>query len=159
MRRPILLLALVAAMLAVASGAALALTRDCEPFRDCFGSNRSDTMRGSRGTDFMFGLAGNDTMKGNGRWDQIEGGKGADKVYGMRGGDDTLWGGHGGGCSPTPPRTTATPAATTSTAATGPILFWAAWRKGVWIASLEGKAMTASVPSRGVSFQADTRWW
>jgi len=63
MSRPILLLALAPAMLAVASGAALALTRDWEPLRDSFGSNRSDTMRGSRGTDYMFGLAGNDTMK------------------------------------------------------------------------------------------------
>jgi Ca2+-binding RTX toxin-like protein len=92
--RAALLFTAMTAALMIASGVALADNIRCKAFQDCFGSNRSDTMRGTPKTDFMFALAGNDTMKGNDSWDQLEGGKGADKIYGMRGDDAPLWGGH-----------------------------------------------------------------
>ncbi len=92
MRRVILLLALMAATLVVASGVALAVNK--------VGTNGPDTLRGTNGDDNLVGLGGNDALFGLGGSDNLVGGEGKDWVLGGNerrplGGDKNLAGGPG----------------------------------------------------------------
>jgi Ca2+-binding RTX toxin-like protein len=92
MRRVILLLALMAATLVVASGVALAVNK--------VGTNGPDTLRGTNGDDNLVGLGGNDDLFGLGGRDNLLGGEGKDWVLGgserrLGGGDKNLAGGPG----------------------------------------------------------------
>ena len=92
MRRVILLLALMAATLVVASGVALAVNK--------VGTNGPDTLRGTNGDDNLVGLGGNDVLYGLGGRDNLLGGEGKDWVLGGNerrplGGDKNLAGGPG----------------------------------------------------------------
>ncbi len=92
MRRVILLLALMAATLVVASGVALAVNK--------VGTNGPDTLRGTNGDDNLVGLGGNDDLFGLGGRDNLLGGEGKDWVLGGNerrplGGDKNLVGGPG----------------------------------------------------------------
>jgi Ca2+-binding RTX toxin-like protein len=105
MRKTVLLLALMASALVVASGIAWARAIEC-PNRDgnlCVGSKKSDTMtgtanademRGRKGADQMFGLGGNDYLLGAGGIDVIRGGPGNDTINGGNG-RDRLFGDEG----------------------------------------------------------------
>ena len=92
MRRVILLLALMAATLVVASGVALAVNK--------VGTNGPDTLRGTNGDDNLVGLGGNDDLFGLGGSDNLVGGEGKDWVLGgnerrLQRGDKNLAGGPG----------------------------------------------------------------
>ena len=92
MRRVILLLALMAATLVVASGVALAVNK--------VGTNGPDTLRGTNGDDNLVGLGGNDVLFGLGGRDNLLGEEGKDWVLGgnerrASGGDKNLVGGPG----------------------------------------------------------------
>ncbi len=92
MRRVILLLALMATTLVVASGVALAVNK--------IGTNGPDTLRGTNGSDNLVGLGGNDDLFGLGGRDNLLGGEGKDNVIGgserrLLGGDKNLAGGPG----------------------------------------------------------------
>ena len=92
MRRTVLLVAVVAACLVMASGVALAVDR--------VGTNGPDTLRGTDGADNLLGLGGNDDLVGLGGSDNLVGGPGKDAVLGgdergPRGGDKNLVGGGG----------------------------------------------------------------
>jgi Ca2+-binding RTX toxin-like protein len=92
MRRVILLLALMAATLVVASGVALAVNK--------IGTNGPDTLRGTNGDDNLVGKGGDDNLFGLGGSDDLLGGQGRDNVLGGNeerplGGDKNLLGGPG----------------------------------------------------------------
>jgi Ca2+-binding RTX toxin-like protein len=92
MRRTVLLVAVVAACLVMASGVALAVDR--------VGTNGPDTLRGTDGEDNLLGLGGNDELLGLGGSDNLVGGPGKDIVFGGNelrpgGGDKNLVGGGG----------------------------------------------------------------
>jgi hypothetical protein len=74
MRRTVLLVAVVAACLVMASGVALAVDR--------VGTNGPDTLRGTDGEDNLLGLGGNDELLGLGGSDNLVGGPGKDIVFG-----------------------------------------------------------------------------
>ena len=79
MRRMTLLLAVVAAVLVVASGVALA--------RDFVGTDRGERIVGTDSADTIDGNGGDDTIIGKRGPDRIRGGNGKDKQYGGRGSD------------------------------------------------------------------------
>ncbi len=90
MRRVILLLAVMAMTLVVASGVALAVNK--------VGTNGPDTLRGTNGDDNLVGRGGNDDLFGLGGSDNLLGGEGKDWVLGGNerrpfGGDKNLLGG------------------------------------------------------------------
>ncbi len=92
MRRVILLLAVMAATLVVASGVALAVTK--------IGTNGPDTLRGTNGSDNLLGKGGNDVLYALAGNDDLQGGEGKDWVLGgnerrLQGGDKNLLGGSG----------------------------------------------------------------
>ncbi len=92
MRRLVLLLAVMAAALVLASGVALAVNR--------VGTNGPDTLRGTDGSDNLSGLGGEDRLLGKGGEDNLSGGAGKDVVLGgderrPGGGDKNLDGGGG----------------------------------------------------------------
>ena len=92
MRRTVLLVAVMAAALVMASGVALAVDR--------VGTNGDDVLRGTDGEDNLVGLGGNDDLFGKGGSDNLSGGPGKDIVLGgderePRGGDKNLDGGDG----------------------------------------------------------------
>jgi Ca2+-binding RTX toxin-like protein len=94
MRRPVLLMALAAVALLVASGVAIAATLNCSgncvgtPNPDrLIGSNNSQTMRGLGGGDSISGYRGDDIVEGNGGADAVFGGLGDDRVSGGSGND------------------------------------------------------------------------
>jgi Ca2+-binding RTX toxin-like protein len=92
MRRTIVLLAIMALTLLVASGAALAATK--------IGGPGPNTLRGTNGADNLLGNSGNDTIYGLGGRDNLLGGPGKDivsggNVGGPRGGDKNVVGGPG----------------------------------------------------------------
>ena len=89
MRKMGLLLAALDVGLAVASGAALAATRNCP--RNCTGTDDPDRLIGSTASQTMLGLGGGDSISGD---DDVEGGAGGDAVYGGTG-DDRVLGGTG----------------------------------------------------------------
>lgn len=93
MRRAILLLAVMAATLVMASGVALAVARA--------GGPGDDTLRGTNGTDALAGNGGDDDLLGFRGTDALSGGEGRDAVLGgnevgPRAGDRALAGGPGG---------------------------------------------------------------
>ena len=59
------------------------------------GSDQSETLNGTGGTDMMFGLSGQNIIKGNAGNDLLCGGNGNDTISGGDG-DDTMDGGNGG---------------------------------------------------------------
>lgn len=59
-----------------------------------FGYSGNDILRGLRGDDILSGGIGNDTLRAGGGDDQLFGGKGNDALFGF-GGDDDLFGGKG----------------------------------------------------------------
>jgi Ca2+-binding RTX toxin-like protein len=88
-----LLLTVMAAVLVMASGVALAVARS--------GGPGNDTLRGTDGTDALEGNGGNDDLLGLGGTDALSGGKGRDALLGgneraPQGGDKALAGGPGG---------------------------------------------------------------
>src|SRR3712207_5404374 len=92
MRRVILLLAVMAATLVLASGVALAVNK--------VGTGGPDTLRGTNGDDNLVGLGGNDVLFGLGGSDNLLGEEGNDWVLGGNerrpgGGDKNLVGGPG----------------------------------------------------------------
>jgi Ca2+-binding RTX toxin-like protein len=83
MRRiAILLMAMAAAALIVASGVAFAVIKDCQPDIKCVGTPQSDVLTGTSGSDRIYGLANSDTLQGLGGGDQLVGGKGTDDLRG-----------------------------------------------------------------------------
>jgi Ca2+-binding RTX toxin-like protein len=92
MRRTVLLLAVMAACLVVASGVALAVNR--------VGTNGHDVLKGTDGSDNLLGRGGQDDLFGKGGSDNLSGGPGKDNVLGggerrIGGGDKNLDGGSG----------------------------------------------------------------
>jgi hypothetical protein len=90
MRRVVLVLALMAATLVVASGVALAINE--------IGTDGPDTLKGTNGADNLLGRGGNDVLFGLGGRDSLLGGEGKDWVLGGNerrplGGDKNLVGG------------------------------------------------------------------
>src|SRR5918994_2664519 len=79
LRRMTLLLAVVAAVLVVASGVALA--------RDFVGTDRGERIVGTDSADTIDGNGGDDTIIGKGGPDRIRGGNGSDEQYGGPGND------------------------------------------------------------------------
>jgi Ca2+-binding RTX toxin-like protein len=74
MRRVVLLLAVIAATLVVASGVALAITK--------IGADGPDTLKGTDKADNLSGRGGNDDLFGLGGRDNLLGGPGKDNVLG-----------------------------------------------------------------------------
>lgn len=94
---------LVAAATVLASSLALAATITCKAEVECMGTPGRDTLKGSNGEDYIYGLgrtdtlkglAGNDGLYGGGGSDKLSGGPEGDGVYGGSG-NDTLQGGGG----------------------------------------------------------------
>ncbi len=88
-----LLLAVMAAVMVMASGVALAVARS--------GGPGDDILRGTDGTDALEGNGGDDVLLGYKGTDALSGGKGRDAVLGgnergVQGGDKALEGGPGG---------------------------------------------------------------
>jgi hypothetical protein len=101
MRRAILLVAMMAVSLLLASGVALAVTKIGTDGPDTLrGTNGADQLVGKGGNDILLALAGNDTLLGGGGKDIIFGGSLAEPLGGtknMVGGDgnDAFFGGLG----------------------------------------------------------------
>lgn len=106
MRRTAKVLAVVALMVALSAGVAVAASLTGTPDRDVLdGSGRSETISGLGGYDTLHGNGGGDTVKGGAAADEVNGGVGADKTYGNAGNDylfdapdddrDVLYGGSG----------------------------------------------------------------
>jgi Ca2+-binding RTX toxin-like protein len=89
MRRTVLFVAVMAVAMLVASGVALAVTKNCA--RDCVGTPNPDRLIGSSNDQTMKGLGGADSISGNRGEDDVEGNGGADAVYGGLG-DDRVYG-------------------------------------------------------------------
>jgi RTX calcium-binding nonapeptide repeat (4 copies) len=92
MRRVVLVLALVGAMLVAASGMALAVNE--------IGTNGPDTLKGTNGSDNLLGRGGNDVLYGFAGRDNLLGAEGKDWILGgdergPLGGDKNLVGGGG----------------------------------------------------------------
>jgi Ca2+-binding RTX toxin-like protein len=79
MQRGVLMLVVMALVLVVASGLALAVEKT--------GDGGNNTIRGTKGTDTLSGGGGNDDIFGKGRRDRLYGDSGADKVFGNTGPD------------------------------------------------------------------------
>ena len=87
--------AMVAVMIVVAAGMALAVTE--------VGTNASETIPGTAGLDQLYGLGGDDTIRGFAEDDKEIGGTGADTLFGGLGDDrqrggigkDIVYGGNG----------------------------------------------------------------
>src|SRR5215217_7142125 len=88
MRRTIVLLAIIALTVLVASGVALAVTKIGGPGPDHLkGTNGADNLIGQGGNDTLLALAGNDDLIGGPGKDVVVGGKGSDNVLGSEGND------------------------------------------------------------------------
>ena|SRR5215210_349382 len=94
MRRTFLLLASIALVVLLASGVALALTKQCRGHDRCFGTREDDRLLGSPGDNNMVGRDGNDTLKGFDGRDRLYGSEGNDRLVGGNKGDQ-LFGGPG----------------------------------------------------------------
>ncbi len=95
-----LMLALVAAALLLAAGAALAKDIACTGGGECRGTEQADAITGTPGDDRILGLAGNDALVGDlarvGGDDVIRGGAGDDNITDLAPGDaDAVFGGKG----------------------------------------------------------------
>jgi hypothetical protein len=108
LRRAILLVAMMAVSLLVASGMALAVTKIGTDGPDRLrGTNGDDTLLGKGGNDLLFALGGRETLLGGEGNDYLYGHTGADRIVGGEGDDlifqgpypetakDTLSGGDG----------------------------------------------------------------
>lgn len=95
-RRAILLILTMAATVVLASGVALAVTKQCQGGLSfiCSGTKKGDTLLGTNDFDYILGKGGNDTLKGFGSSDELYGGKGNDQIFGGAA-NDTLHGGLG----------------------------------------------------------------
>lgn len=92
-RRALLLTALMAAALVVASGMAFAATISC-PNRDgklCVGTPRGDTMTGRNSADDIRGRSGSDTLRAGKGSDKLRGDLGNDTLQGAGGNDTYLF--------------------------------------------------------------------
>lgn len=76
-----------AAALALSSGVALAVTRQCKTGVPCYGTKERDLMKGSAGNDSMYGKGSGDTLKGFGGSDILRGQGRSDRLFGGSGGD------------------------------------------------------------------------
>jgi Ca2+-binding RTX toxin-like protein len=93
MRRTLLLLAVMAAVLVMASEVALAVARSGGPGDDTLrGTNGPDALSGKGGNDDLFGLRGTDALSGGAGRDLVLGGNEAGPLLG----DRALSGGPGG---------------------------------------------------------------
>ena len=79
MRRAILLLAAMGAAMVLASGVALAVTKQCKTYDAftnkgiCYGTNERDTLRGTDGVNVMYAKFGGDRLYGFGSQDHMHG--------------------------------------------------------------------------------------
>ncbi len=89
MRRMATILAVLALMLALSSGAALAAFED-----SITGTDHTDIISGTGRAEQISGLGGDDRINGGGGPDLVEGGRGADEL-GDGLGKDTVYGGSG----------------------------------------------------------------
>jgi Ca2+-binding RTX toxin-like protein len=87
MRKMVLLLAVVGAMVALTAGAALAVTEDA--------GSGNDTVVGTNGPDKLYGGSGNDWVYGLGGADRVGGGSGNDPALSGGPGRDSISGGSG----------------------------------------------------------------
>jgi Ca2+-binding RTX toxin-like protein len=100
MRRAILLLAAMAAAMVLASGVALAVTKQCKTYDAftnkgiCYGTNERDTLRGTDGVNVMYAKAGGDRLYGFGSQDRMHGQGDNDRLFGGAD-DDQLYPGRG----------------------------------------------------------------
>ncbi len=91
--RVILLLVVMGAALVLASGVALAVTRQCKTIDPvtgagtCFGTKERDKLLGTEGHNIMYAKGSGDTLEGFGGSDILYGQKGKDKVIGGFGND------------------------------------------------------------------------
>lgn len=98
--RAALFLATMGAALVFSGGVAVALnTVQCKAWTtDCFGTGAPDLMKGSTGSDWMYGKGRNDTLRGFGNTsdneEELHGQGGNDKLYGGSG-QEILYGGPG----------------------------------------------------------------
>lgn len=93
MRRTVLVLVVMASVLVMASGIALAIARTGGPGNDILrGTDGSDALKGNGGHDVLLGYKGTDALSGGKGRDAVLGG---DEV-GPQGGDKALTGGRGG---------------------------------------------------------------
>jgi len=88
-KKAILLLAMMAAALLVASGVALAATsyKQCKVGVTCTGTSGDDTITGTTSNDSIYGYSGNDRIYGYGGNDYMTGMDGDDQLYGTYGAD------------------------------------------------------------------------
>src|SRR5215216_3588670 len=90
-KRAVILLTVMAIVIAVGGGVALAKTIHCRG-GDCFGTNRPDSIYGTNRHDAIFAERGGDFVTGRGGADNLNGGDGNDRVLGGWG-DDWIKGG------------------------------------------------------------------
>jgi Ca2+-binding RTX toxin-like protein len=86
-RRVVLLLVVVAAVLAMTGGVALALDKGCTG-GDCLGTRDADTLTGSTNIDRIAAMEGNDAIDGGAGSDQIFGDEGNDTIVDDGSADD-----------------------------------------------------------------------
>jgi Ca2+-binding RTX toxin-like protein len=91
-RRAVLLLAAMVLALLVASGTALAITKDCEAYAECLGTRNADTLNGTEANDRILGSGGADTLNGFGGNDALYGQGGTDELFGGPGTDGLIGG-------------------------------------------------------------------
>jgi Ca2+-binding RTX toxin-like protein len=81
MRRGTITILVVAALLALVPGLALARDVACRANAiQCEGTNERDVITGSQGEDVILAKGGNDTVEGRGSDDEISGGRGDDRL-------------------------------------------------------------------------------
>jgi serralysin len=96
-RRALLLFVAVTAALMLASGVAMAVTKNCPTYKPatgkgkCIGTKGRDTLRGNNATNYMDGRRGRDTLKGFDSLDFLSGGPGNDTLNGGGSGDSYFY--------------------------------------------------------------------
>jgi Ca2+-binding RTX toxin-like protein len=98
MRRAVLLLTAMGAMLILASGIALAAVVNCVPGVPCVGTQSSDRITGTDGPDDIDAKGLSDDVFAGGGADFVDGGNGRDVIYGdgdsvALAADDAIFGG------------------------------------------------------------------
>ena len=95
MKRVVVLLAVMATALVVASGVALAASIDCpnRPNGTCIGTSNDDTITGTPQPDQIRARGGDDAVKARNAADFVLAGIGKDRVNGNGGDDELLFGG------------------------------------------------------------------
>jgi Ca2+-binding RTX toxin-like protein len=92
MRRAVILLTVVGAVLVLAGGVALAATIQCDG-GTCRGTNKGDTIHGTGGFDRIYGRDGQDEIYGKTGGDELYGGDLGDRIDGGYGWDEIRGGG------------------------------------------------------------------